>query len=67
MFFDCLQNAGLVTVTTTPMNAGTKLRRLLNRPENEKVQLLLPIGYAADNATVPNFHRKSLDELMIRV
>lgn len=63
----CVQNAGLVTVTTTPMNAGTKLRHLLNRPENEKVQLLLPIGYAADDATVPNFQRKPLEDIMVRV
>lgn len=49
------------------MNAGTKLRHLLNRPENEKVQLLLPIGYAADDATVPNFQRKPLEDIMVRV
>lgn len=39
-----IHNAGLVTVTTTPMNATSKIRKLLNRPPNEKVLLLLPVG-----------------------
>ncbi|XP_061284285.1 iodotyrosine deiodinase 1 isoform X1 [Bos javanicus] len=39
-----LQNAGLVTVTTTPLNCGPRLRVLLNRPTNEKLLMLLPVG-----------------------
>uniref|UniRef100_A0A914CIN7 Nitroreductase domain-containing protein n=1 Tax=Acrobeloides nanus TaxID=290746 RepID=A0A914CIN7_9BILA len=31
-----IQNAGLVTVTTTPLNAGGQIRELLQRPPNEK-------------------------------
>ena len=61
----CLQNVGLVTVTTTPLNAGPALRKLLQRPANEKVMLLLPVGYAAEDATVPPLRRKSLDEQFI--
>ena len=59
-----IQNAGLVSVTTTPMNAGGTIRELLGRPEHEKVMLLLPVGYPADNATVPAVARKPLDDIM---
>ena len=58
------QNVGLVTVTSTPMNAGLKLRTLLNRPENEKVLLLLPVGYPATGCCVPPVTKKPLQELM---
>ncbi|ELT95766.1 hypothetical protein CAPTEDRAFT_113387 [Capitella teleta] len=62
-----IQNAGLVTVTSTPMNSGPRLRTLLKRPANEKVVLLLPIGFAADDATVPDFKRKPIDDIMVSV
>lgn len=60
-----IQNAGLVSVTTTPMNAGGAIRKLLGRPEHEKVMLLLPVGYPADDATVPDVARKPLDDIMV--
>ncbi|XP_064617039.1 iodotyrosine deiodinase-like [Liolophura sinensis] len=60
-----LQNAGLATVTSTPLNAGPALRDLLKRPINEKVVILLPVGYPAEDATVPDFKRKPLDEIMV--
>lgn len=59
--------AGLVTVTTTPLNAGAALRELLGRPENEKVMLLLPVGYPKEDATVPDVGRKSLQDIMVLV
>ncbi|KAI8484143.1 hypothetical protein Bbelb_380970 [Branchiostoma belcheri] len=59
-----IQNAGLVTVTSTPLNAGPALRTLLGRPINEKLLLLLPIGYPAHNATVPDLQRKDLKDIM---
>ena len=49
------------------MNAGPRLRKLLGRPVNEKVLLLLPLGYPAENATVPDFKRKSLEDIMVSV
>ena len=49
------------------MNCGPKLRDLLNRPQNEKVMLLLPVGYPAEDATVPDLKRKSLDDIMVLV
>ena len=60
-----IHNAGLVTVTTTPMNAGGAIRELLGRPENEKVMLLLPIGYPAEGAEVPDIARKPLDDILV--
>lgn len=57
--------AGLVTVTTTPLNAGVALRELLGRPANEKVMLLLPVGYPSADATVPGVERKKLEQIMV--
>ena len=62
-----LQYAGLVTLTSTPMNAGPRLRSLLKRPLNEKVLVLLPVGYPAEDATVPDFTRKPVEEIMVHV
>ncbi|XP_022100270.1 iodotyrosine deiodinase 1-like [Acanthaster planci] len=60
-----VHNAGLVTVTTTPMNAGPRLRTLLERPISEKVLVLLPVGHPEDGATVPDLQRKALQEIMV--
>ncbi|ELW72774.1 Iodotyrosine dehalogenase 1 [Tupaia chinensis] len=60
-----LQNAGLVTVTTTPLNCGPRLRLLLGRPAHEKLLMLLPVGYPSKKATVPDLKRKPLDQIMV--
>ncbi|CAM5101663.1 unnamed protein product [Eretmochelys imbricata] len=60
-----LQNVGLVTVTSTPLNCGPRLRVLLQRPTNEKLLLLLPVGYPSKDATVPDLTRKPLDDIMM--
>ncbi|XP_019061441.1 iodotyrosine deiodinase 1 isoform X2 [Fukomys damarensis] len=62
-----LQNAGLVTVTTTPLNCGPRLRMLLGRPLREKLLMLLPVGYPSKEATVPDLRRKTLDQIMVTV
>ncbi|CAB1339730.1 unnamed protein product [Coregonus sp. 'balchen'] len=62
-----LQNAGLVTVTTTPLNCGPQLRLLLRRPANEKLLMLLPVGYPAPDATVPDLTRKPLNDIMVHL
>ncbi|KAI1726180.1 nitroreductase family domain-containing protein [Ditylenchus destructor] len=59
-----VQNAGLVTVVTTPLNAGSQIREMLQRPVNEKVSLLLPIGYPAENVHVPDIKRKPVEEII---
>ena len=55
--------AGLVTLTHTPSPMNF-LQKILGRPENEKAFLLLPVGYPANNATVPNIQRKPMDQVM---
>lgn len=59
-----IHNAGLVALTHTPspMNFLTKV---LERPENEKPFLLIPVGYAAEDAQVPDLKRKSLEEIAV--
>ncbi|RZM22763.1 MAG: hypothetical protein EOO88_28410 [Pedobacter sp.] len=39
------------------------LSKVLQRPENEKPFLLLPIGYPAADCFVPDLKRKPLDEV----
>ena len=53
---------GLVTLTHTPSPMNF-LRELLGRPDHEHAMLLMPIGYPADDAQVPNLTRKPLDEV----
>lgn len=67
LFIAAAHNAGLVTLTSTPLNCGPALRKLLNRPSNEKLLMLLPLGYPAKDATVPTLKRKELDEIMVLV
>ncbi|XP_035278083.1 LOW QUALITY PROTEIN: iodotyrosine deiodinase 1 [Anguilla anguilla] len=62
-----LKNVGLVTVTSTPLNCGPQVRLLLRRPANEKLLMLLPVGFPASDATVPNLTRKNLDDIMVFV
>ena len=58
-----IHRAGLVTVTHTPSPMNF-LQRVLNRPENERAYLLLPVGLPAEEATVPAISRKGLEEVM---
>ncbi|XP_015249991.1 PREDICTED: iodotyrosine deiodinase 1 [Cyprinodon variegatus] len=62
-----LQNVGLVTVTSTPLNCGPQLRLLLKRPANEKLLMLLPVGYPAADATVPDLKRKHLEDILVAI
>ena len=57
-----IHHAGLVALTHTPspMNFLTKI---LDRPENERPFLLIPVGYPADETWVPDLKRKELDEI----
>lgn len=59
-----IHNAGLCALTHTPspMNFLTKV---LNRPDNERPFLLIPVGYAAENVMVPDLKRKTLNEVMV--
>ena len=57
-----LHHAGLATLTHTPSPMGF-LEELLDRPENERAYVLLPVGYPAEGCTVPDLVRKPLDEI----
>lgn len=63
-FITALHQMGLVTLTHTPSPMGF-LGSILNRPANEKAFILFPVGYPADDATVPVLERKSLDEVAV--
>jgi len=52
-FLAALHNVGLATLTSTPMGSEQAIRQMLHRPDNEKLFLLLPVGYPASDATVP--------------
>lgn len=57
-----IHDAGLVALTHTPspMNFLTKI---LERPENERPYLLIPVGYPAEKMYVPKLVRKELNEV----
>ncbi|MEM6642497.1 MAG: nitroreductase family protein [Bacteroidota bacterium] len=64
MIISAIHKAGLVTLTHTP--APMKfLSKILNRPENERPYLLLPVGYPKDEVYVPDIERKSLEEVAV--
>jgi nitroreductase len=57
-----LHNAGLATLTHTPSPMNF-LGKILDRPDNEKAYLLIPVGYPSDNAEVPNIKKKLFSEI----
>ncbi len=58
-----LHNMGLATLTHTP-SPMKFLQEILGRPKNEVPFVLIPVGYPAENAKVPNIKRKELNEIM---
>lgn len=63
MLLAALHNAGLATLTHTP-SPMKFLQEILKRPKNEVPFVLIPAGYPAEDAKVPDLKRKSLDEIM---
>src|ERR687885_2349170 len=61
-----LHAAGLATLTHSPSPMGF-LSRILGRPENERPFILIPVGYPAEDAAVPDLERKPMDEIAVRV
>jgi hypothetical protein len=57
-----LHLAGLATLTHTPSPMGF-LAGILGRPRHERPYLLIPVGYPAPGARVPDITRKGLDEV----
>lgn len=63
-FIAAVHQMGLVTLTHTP-NPMAFLSQLLERPPNEKPFLVMPVGYPAADARVPDLTRKPLSEISI--
>jgi iodotyrosine deiodinase len=61
-----LHQAGLATMTHTP-NPMNFLCKELGRPDNERPFVVVPTGYPAENAMVPNLERKALSDVLIRL
>ncbi len=57
-----IHHAGLVALTHTPSPMNF-LSKVLNRPENEKPFLLIPVGYAAEECWVPDLKRKPIEDI----
>lgn len=62
MLITAIHNAGLASLTHTPSPMGF-LNEILGRPDNEQPFLVLVVGYAADDAVVPDIEKKSLPEI----
>ena len=61
-----LQASGLCALTHTP-SPMRFLGEILDRRENERPFILIPGGYPAEDAEVPDIKRKPLDEILVRV
>jgi iodotyrosine deiodinase len=59
-----LHRAGLATLTHTP-SPMRFLNQILDRPRHERGFLLVPVGYPAGDATVPDIARKPLDDVLV--
>jgi nitroreductase len=64
MLLTALHNMGLATLTHTP-SPMKFLNQILERPKNEKPFVLIPVGYPATDALVPDITKKPLSEIMI--
>ena len=56
-----IHRAGLVALTHTPSPMGF-LEKICKRPPNERAFLLIPVGYPAVNAKVPDLKKKQFSD-----
>ncbi len=63
-FLAAVHHAGLVSLTHTPSPMDF-LTKILGRPENERPYLLMPVGYPADEVTVPDIRRKEYGDVAV--
>lgn len=61
-----LHQAGLATLTHTP-SPMKFLNEICERPAEERAAYVIPVGYPAERAQVPDLHRKELDEVVVRL
>ena len=63
LFITAIHHMGLATLTHTPAPMNF-LSDILNRPDNERPYILFPVGYPAEDATVPDIDKKPLEEIV---
>lgn len=63
-FIAAVHQMGLVTLTHTPNPMGF-LGELLGRPAHERAMLVMPVGYPAVGAQVPDIRRKGVEEILV--
>ena len=61
ILLSAIHRAGLVALTHSPSPMGF-LEKICNRPPNERAFLLIPVGYPAVNAKVPELQKKQLSD-----
>jgi nitroreductase len=61
-----LHTSGLVALTHAP-SPMRFLKDILERPDNERPLLLIPVGYPAPDAAVPTLSKKQLNEIALFV
>lgn len=66
MLLASLHLAGLATLTHTP-SPMKFLSDILERPENERPFVLIPVGYPAPDAQVPVISKKPLETIMVHL
>jgi len=66
MLLTAAHHAGLATLTHTP-SPMKFLADVLDRPDNERAYMLVPMGYPAEDCVVPEhaLKRKPLDEILV--
>lgn len=64
MLLAALHHAGVATLTHTP-SPMRFLNEICDRPAEERAMVVIPVGYAADDARVPDIVRKPLHEVMV--
>lgn len=62
--FAAVRQAGLVSLPHTPSPMDF-LAEELDRPENERAWLVIPIGYPAEDCKVPDIGKDPLDEVAV--
>ena len=61
-----LHQAGLATLTHTP-SPMRFVNEILGRPREERPFLIVPVGYPADDAQVPDLRRKPLEDVLVHL
>jgi hypothetical protein len=66
MFATAIDQTGLATLTYTPSSMRW-INQVLGRPREECPFVVVPVGWPAEDAHVPDLCRKPLDEVMVHL